>query len=231
MYKTISNEIIRKFDPCYDPSKVIIDENEELSVKQWVEKYRNVVPAKDILWLLLRKEFLSEKDLRLFAVWCAREALKLVENPDERIVEACNVAEKYANREATQEELHTAYYVALNAACRVYNDASDAAFHAAATTLAATRAAANATLAADHASDAAYYATLNVAHDTVYSADAHDYAAYYAASAAAYDAVLNVALDTVSSADAHDYAASAAAYDASNIARTAQVDKLLSYFN
>jgi hypothetical protein len=105
MYKTISNSIIRKFKPCYDPSELITDENEELPIKDWVQKYRNIVPTNDILWLLLRKEFLSEKDLRLFAVWCAREALKLVENPDERSVEACNVAERYANGEATQEEL------------------------------------------------------------------------------------------------------------------------------
>jgi hypothetical protein len=105
MYKTISNAIIRKFKPCYDPSDVITDENEELPIKEWVQKYRNVVPTKDILWLLLRKEFLSEKDLILFAVWCAREVLKLIENPDKRSVEICNVAEKLANGEATQEEL------------------------------------------------------------------------------------------------------------------------------
>jgi hypothetical protein len=105
MYKTISNEIIRQFNPCYDPSKVITDENEELPIKDWVRKYRNVVSAKDILWLLLREEFLSEKDLRLFAVWCAREALKLIENPDKRSIKACNIAERYANGEATKEDL------------------------------------------------------------------------------------------------------------------------------
>jgi hypothetical protein len=105
MYKTISNEIIRQFHPCYDPSKFITDENEELLIKDWAKKYRNVVPIKDIFWLLLREEFLSEKDLRLFAVWCAREALKLIANPDKRSVNACNVAEKFANGEATQEDL------------------------------------------------------------------------------------------------------------------------------
>jgi len=112
MYKTISNKIIREFKPCYDPSKFITDENEELPIKDWVQKYRNVIPATDIVWLLLRKEFLSVKDLRLFVVWCARELFKSIENPDERIVEACNVAERYANGEATKEELHTAYDVA-----------------------------------------------------------------------------------------------------------------------
>ena len=52
--------------------------------------------------------FLSDKDLRLFAVWCARESLKLVDKPDIRSIEACNVAERYANGEATKEELYSA---------------------------------------------------------------------------------------------------------------------------
>jgi hypothetical protein len=115
MYKTISNGIIRKLKLGYDPSKFIKDENEELPLKEWVEKYRKVIPAEDILWLLLRKEFLSEKDLRLFAVWCAREALKLVENPDGRIVNACNVAERYANGQATKEDLLAARKAAVRA--------------------------------------------------------------------------------------------------------------------
>ena len=73
-----------------------------------MKKYRGTVPDEDILWLLLRNEFISDKDLRLFAVWCAREVLKLVKNPDIRSIEACNVAERYANGEATKEELYSA---------------------------------------------------------------------------------------------------------------------------
>jgi hypothetical protein len=169
MYKIISNEIIRQFKPYYDPSKYITDENEELPIKDWIQKYRNVIPAKDILWLLLRKEFLSVKDLKLFAVWCAREVLKLIENPDERSVKACNVAERYANGEATKEELL---------------DARDA---------------------AAYATDTAYtvvYHLYYAAHD-----DATDYtAAFYLV------------------------AAHAATYAARKIARNAQVDKLLTYF-
>lgn len=103
--KAINNALIRSFYPCYDPSKINIPDNEILPVLDWVEKYRGVVPAKDIVWLLCHNEFLSDKDLRLFAVWCAREALKLVENPDARSIEACNVAERFANGDATMEEL------------------------------------------------------------------------------------------------------------------------------
>jgi hypothetical protein len=133
MEKTISNAIIRKFHPCYDPSKFITDENEELPIKEWIGKYRKVVPAKDILWLLLRREFLSEKDLRLFAVWCAREALKLIKEPNKRIVDACNVVERYANGKATKEELlaaanatRAAYYADAANYVAYYTDLSTA---------------------------------------------------------------------------------------------------------
>jgi hypothetical protein len=167
MYRTISNKIIRKFHPCYDPSKVITDENEELPIKDWVHKYRNVVPAKDILWLLLREKFLSEKDLILFAVWCAREALKLIENPDERSVEACNVAERYANGEATKEEFLAVRDADFNAARYAFVSASAYAARAAANAATAARAVYFAAIdtvsndAADAAADAAYDATYN----------------------------------------------------------------------
>jgi len=192
MYKTISNKIIRQFKPCYDPSDVIKDETEKLPIKDWVQKYRNVVPTKDIIWLLSRKEFMPEKDLILFVVWCAREVLKLIENPDERIVEACNVAERYTNGEATKEELYAAHIAALNAAyyaarAAYYADADT--YYAAATTIAT----ANAVLAAANVARVAYYAALS---------------AYHTANKADYDA-----------RDA-----------ARKIVRTAQIDKLLTYF-
>ena len=115
--KTISNKIIRKFNPCYDPAEVVKDENEDLPVVEWVQKYRNLVHEKqDIIWLLCNKHFMSDRDMRLFAVWCAREALKLEAEPDERSVNACNVAEKFANGEATSEELAAARAAAWAAA-------------------------------------------------------------------------------------------------------------------
>ena len=116
--KIINNELIRSFRPrpCYDPSEKEIPDNETLPVLEWVEKYRNTVPAKDILWLLLRNEFLSDKDLRLFAVWCVREALKLVENTDIRSITACDVAERFANGAATESELKAAEDAARTAA-------------------------------------------------------------------------------------------------------------------
>lgn len=45
--------------------------------------------------------------LRLFSVWCARRVQHLI--TDERSLRALNVAERYANGEATREELYNAY--------------------------------------------------------------------------------------------------------------------------
>ena len=79
--KTINNELIRSFDPCYDPSEAGIPDNETLCFREWVEKYREVVTPTDIVWLLARPHFITEKNLRLFAVWCARKVLKLIGQP------------------------------------------------------------------------------------------------------------------------------------------------------
>ena len=121
--KIINNDLIRSLNPCYDPSTKGIPDNETLTVHEWVEKYRNVVPAKDILWLLLRNEFYDDRQLRLFAVWCTREALKMVDNPDQRSVSACDIAERYANGESTDEELRAARVAAWDAAWDAARDA------------------------------------------------------------------------------------------------------------
>ncbi len=180
--KVISNRIIRKLNPCYDPSEVVKDENEELPVREWVEKYRDLVNKKsDIIWLLCNKLYMSERDMRLFAVWCAREALKLVDNPDERSVEACNVAERYANGKATIEELAAAEDDAWDAAYAAA--ANDAAENAASAAAYAAAYAAAAEDAAENAAYAAAYATADAA--AVYDA------AWNAARDAALDAQIN----------------------------------------
>lgn len=58
----------------------------------------------------------NERTARLFAVWCARQALALVDNPDPRSVAACDVAERYANSEASKDELTAAWDAAMDAA-------------------------------------------------------------------------------------------------------------------
>jgi len=116
MKTEINNELIRTFSPCYDP-KEVCEENESLSIVDWVTKYRNLLKNKeDVIWLLCRPEFMSDRDWRLFAVWCAREALKLVPNPDQRSINVCDVVEKFANGEATREELAATWDATTSAA-------------------------------------------------------------------------------------------------------------------
>jgi hypothetical protein len=116
----------------------------------------------------LRKEFISDKDLRLFGVWCARESLKLIENPDKRSIEACNVAERYANGKATKEELDAAY-IAADDVAGAYIAVDDVAFSA----HIATHSAYYAATAAD-VDYVTYYAALSAYHTATK-------AAYYAA--------------------------------------------------
>lgn len=76
----------------------------------------------DALWCLRAIEG-HDKEIRLYAVWCARQVQHLL--PDQRRLAALDVAEKYALGEATEDELKAA-----RAACDAA--ASDAAWSAAA---------------------------------------------------------------------------------------------------
>ena len=112
-YKTmkITVEDVRAKNPCYDPTKFVSEDWAGTVID--ILKMENVKPA-DRLWITTR--FLDDKTNRLFATWCAREALKLIENPDPRSIEACNVAEKFANGNATIEDLNAANATAYAAA-------------------------------------------------------------------------------------------------------------------
>jgi len=66
----------------------------------------------------------TEQNLRLFACDVAEDALSLIDNPDPRSVKAIEVSRRYANGEATKEELTAARDAAWAAAW----DARDAAW-------------------------------------------------------------------------------------------------------
>ncbi|MDP2890257.1 MAG: hypothetical protein Q8P34_14985, partial [Bacteroidota bacterium] len=53
----------------------------------------------DIFWIICRNEFMSDKDLRLFAVGCAREVFKLVDFVLPASIYAVDLAERVANGE------------------------------------------------------------------------------------------------------------------------------------
>ena len=120
MKRKISNKVIRAFNPCYDPATVGIPDGESLTIKNWIEKYRTKVKSHaDILWLLCRNEFMSDRDLRLFAAWCARSSYQYctAENPiDPRSTAAVDCAERFALGNATTEELLAARSAAESAA-------------------------------------------------------------------------------------------------------------------
>ena len=113
----ISYTQIKSFNPCYDPKGIGMPENYEAELIDFIQEYRHKVKQKeDIQWVVLRNEFFTDKELRLFACRCAREALKLVENPDPRSINAIDVSERFANGLATSEELAAARDAARDAA-------------------------------------------------------------------------------------------------------------------
>lgn len=108
----------------------------------------------DAIWCLRAVDGF-DKEKRLFAVWCARQVQHLMK--DQRSIAALDVAERFANGEATQDELHTAYAAAATAAAAAAYAAyaADAAY-ATAAAAAAYYAAAAAAAAAAYATAAAY---------------------------------------------------------------------------
>ena len=143
----VTNKEIMELNPCYDPiKKGYFKKNWSGSVIDFLEckNFIKEIPIFDKFWVVLRPEFIDEKTLRLFAVWCAREALKFVKNPNEKSIKACDVAEKYANGQATSEELNIARSAARSAAWSAAEDTERSAAESAAwsATWSATRSAA-----------------------------------------------------------------------------------------
>ena len=122
----------------------------------------------DALWCLRAVDG-YRKEMRLYAVWCARQVQHLLTDP--RSLAALDVAERYAHGQATDAELAAAYAAAWDAAYAAARAAArDAAWDAA-------RAAAR-----DAAWDAAWDAARDAARAAAYAA-ARDaaWAAYAAA--------------------------------------------------
>jgi len=78
-----------------------------------------------LIWVATRPGVLTERELRLFAVCCARSVQHLLTDP--RSIEAITIAERYANGEATEEELAAARDAAWIAARAAARDAARAA--------------------------------------------------------------------------------------------------------
>jgi len=120
---TFTIDDIRNMEPCYDPSRYISE--------SWTGTALDILgvnacPPQDRLWVVCHDSWIDDHTLRLFAVWCARQALALIKNPDPRSVAACDVAERYANGEATKDELTAARDAAWDAAWDAASAAGDA---------------------------------------------------------------------------------------------------------
>ena len=109
-----------------------------LDSEMWEVEYKNDPEYRDdkvngsCIRFVRRVDTWNDKTARLFAVWCAREALKLVDEPDPRSLAACDVAERYANGKATDEELSAAWDAAWAAGrYAAWDAARDAAWAAA----------------------------------------------------------------------------------------------------
>ena len=129
----------------------------------------------DAIWAL-RSLKDADKELRLFAVECARQVQHLMTDP--RSLTALNIAEQFANGLATPEELDAAWTMARAAARAARDAARDAADAALAAARNAARDAADAAWdaadaawdAADAARDAALAAARNAAWDAAWDA-------------------------------------------------------------
>jgi len=212
--KTFTIADIRSWKPCYDPSRYLPEDWSGTALDML--EHPNI-PDKDKLWLVRRYPVMTAKGLRLFAVDCAKRAQAYPKNytPDTRLLKAIEIAERFANGEATESELDAAYAAAraADAAAAYAAYAAEAAADAAAAY--AAYAAARAAYAAEAAADADA-ADAAAAYAAEAAADAAAYAAAYAADAAAYAAY----------ADAADAAAYAAAY----VERKKQVNMLIEMF-
>ena len=111
----------------------------------------------------LNFEGLTDAQMRLFAVRCARRVQHLMRDP--RSLTALDVAERYAKGEATDKELSTAWAAAWDAADAAWDAARDAASEAAwaAASAASWDAADAATAASWDAADAASAASWDAA--------------------------------------------------------------------
>jgi hypothetical protein len=114
----ITIDDVLRLNPCKDYDSARLEQlaagRESVTLTEITEL---PIPFEDILWVVTR--LLSgkhDRELRLFACDCAEHVLPLFEekHPDDTIPrEAINVARRYANGEATENELA----VASDAAC------------------------------------------------------------------------------------------------------------------
>jgi hypothetical protein len=123
--KTLTWADFAKHEPCYNPAEKYGEwEGTILDLMQHPE-----IPAKDKVWAFTREGIVNDITLRLFAVGCARKVQHLMK--DQQSIDALDVAERYANGNATEDELAAAGLAARAATGSAAEAAAEAAWVAA----------------------------------------------------------------------------------------------------
>jgi hypothetical protein len=88
--KQFTTADIRSWGPCYNPSRYLAETWRGTALDILNDSR---IPFKDRLWVIMRKDLVSEKLMRRFAVWCARQVQHIM--TDKRSLHALDVAEAY----------------------------------------------------------------------------------------------------------------------------------------
>lgn len=128
--KTFTINDIRSWNPCYDPVKHL-SENWKGTALDILDNKQ--IPFEDRLWVICRTALVSEKLMRLFAVWCARQVQHLMK--DDRSIHALDFMDDYIEsfwliddeewRAGWSEERDAAWAAARDAAWAVARDAQE----------------------------------------------------------------------------------------------------------
>jgi hypothetical protein len=105
------NEFCDKHDACSNGRRWAISTGAETMDELW---RRNDVNPEWRIWIATRPGALDDRALRLFACWSVRQIWHIL--TDERSRQAVEVAERYANGNATADELAAARDAARDAA-------------------------------------------------------------------------------------------------------------------
>ena len=130
MFTTLNQ--IRAKSPCADGWKRLLAHLNKTQADDEPLNIATIIDSNgldDALWCLRAVEY-KDKELRLYAVWCARQVQHLM--TDKRSLDALDVAERFAIGDATQKELDVAWSAARDADRDADRDAASAAWDAAA---------------------------------------------------------------------------------------------------
>ena len=119
----ITLELVRdEWTACYDADRLASLYDRPMTALEVLTRKDGLwaqVSGEDRLWTVMHEGVIDERTLRLFACDCAERAVSRIKKPDARSLAAIEVARRFANGEATADELDAARdaaYAASNAA-------------------------------------------------------------------------------------------------------------------